>query len=54
MNDTRIRLSRLQNRPEGAFEPPLTGSPWTILPEATLVALASAETQSLVLPAEQF
>ena len=54
MNDTRIRLSRLQNRPEGAFEPPRTGSPWTILPEATLVALASAETQSLVLPAEQF
>jgi hypothetical protein len=54
MKDTLIRESRLQNNPDGAFEPPRTGSPCTILPVATFTSLASADTQSFGFPAAQF
>ena len=53
MNETRIKESKLQKRPDGAFEPPRTGNPWTILPVATETSLASADTQSFTFPAEQ-
>ena len=52
-NDTRIRLSSDQNNPDGELEPPRTGRPCTILPVATLTALASADTQSSKLPEAQ-
>ena len=52
--DTRINESTDQNNPEGDVVPPRTGKPWTIFPVATLTSFASADTQSLMLPAEQF
>ena len=51
---TRIRASAAQNRPDGDVEPPRIGSPLTIFPVATLLALASAATQLEKSPALEF
>ena len=50
---TRISESNDQNKPDGALEPPRTGSPLTILVDVTLVEFAVADTQSYKLPAPE-
>ena len=50
---TRIRESRDQNKPDGAFEPPLTGSPFTILVDVMLVEFEVADTKSFRFPAPE-
>jgi len=50
---TRTSESRDQNKPDGALEPPRTGSPLTILVDVTLVEFDVADTKSYRLPAPE-
>ena len=44
---TRIKESKDQNNPDGAFDPPRTGRPLTIFVAVTFVTLLVADAQSV-------
>ena len=52
MNETRIKLSNAQNKPDGALVPPRTGCHLTTLEADILIWLAKGPFQSVGLWAE--